>query len=185
MTENLPAIILIFGILMAAALGGFLGFWLGRKKAENLRSELEKTKISHAQLEAEIKHQKDQLNWSEKAEKTFQELSEKILLEQREALTEKGKETFKETLTPFQTEMEKFRDRIIKLDKDSSSQHKQLEGIIGVLKDQTGKVSDEANALTKALKGESQTRGAWGETQLQRILELSGLKEGIDYETQY
>ena len=81
--------------------------------------------------------------------------------------------------------MQKFQERIIKLDKDSSSQHKQLEGIIGVLKDQTGKVSDEANALTKALKGESQTRGAWGETQLQRILELSGLKEGIDYETQY
>jgi len=45
-------------------------------------------------------------------------------------------------------------------------------------------MSDDANNLTKALKGESQIQGNWGEVILERILEESGLRKGIEYETQ-
>src|SRR6185503_7849585 len=45
-------------------------------------------------------------------------------------------------------------------------------------------VSTEANALATALKGQSKTRGNWGELVVERILELSGLVEGREYDKQ-
>ena len=42
----------------------------------------------------------------------------------------------------------------------------------------------EAYNLTTALKGDSQQRGAWGEAQLERTLQMSGLREGDHYDVQ-
>ena len=42
-------------------------------------------------------------------------------------------------------------------------------------------ISDEANNLTRALKGDSKTQGNWGEMILESILENSGLREGEEY----
>src|SRR6185312_14183936 len=39
-------------------------------------------------------------------------------------------------------------------------------------------------SLTNALRGESKTRGMWGEAVLQRVLELAGLREGAEFRTQ-
>ena len=43
------------------------------------------------------------------------------------------------------------------------------------------KMSEEANNLTNALKGQSKTMGNWGELVLETILENSGLKKGEEY----
>jgi DNA recombination protein RmuC len=45
-------------------------------------------------------------------------------------------------------------------------------------------IGAKAQSLTNALRGESKTRGMWGEAVLQRILELAGLREGIEFRTQ-
>src|SRR5690606_10492281 len=45
-------------------------------------------------------------------------------------------------------------------------------------------ITTEAQNLTRALKGSSQTQGAWGEIILSTILEQSGLLEGEQYFTQ-
>ena len=46
------------------------------------------------------------------------------------------------------------------------------------------KMSDQAENLTKALKGDKKTTGNWGEVQLERTLQLAGLERGTHYETQ-
>jgi len=46
------------------------------------------------------------------------------------------------------------------------------------------RISEDAINLTRALKGESQTQGAWGELVLERVLEASGLQAGREYELQ-
>jgi DNA recombination protein RmuC len=43
------------------------------------------------------------------------------------------------------------------------------------------RITDEARALTQALKGQAQTRGAWGELILERLLESSGLRRDQDF----
>jgi len=52
------------------------------------------------------------------------------------------------------------------------------------LKSLNEQMSKDAINLTRALKGESKTRGNWGEVILQRVLEDSGLKNGREYEAQ-
>jgi DNA recombination protein RmuC len=44
------------------------------------------------------------------------------------------------------------------------------------------RVSEEANNLTKALKGDVKKQGNWGEIILERVLERSGLTKGREYE---
>ena len=43
-------------------------------------------------------------------------------------------------------------------------------------------MSEEANNLTKALKGDVKKQGNWGEVILERVLERSGLTKGQEYE---
>ncbi len=52
------------------------------------------------------------------------------------------------------------------------------------LKEMNSQLSLEALNLTKALKGENKTQGNWGEIVLERILEESGLRKGMEYEIQ-
>jgi hypothetical protein len=46
------------------------------------------------------------------------------------------------------------------------------------------KMSDQAENLAKALKGDKKTTGNWGEVQLERTLQLAGLERGTHYEAQ-
>jgi DNA recombination protein RmuC len=52
------------------------------------------------------------------------------------------------------------------------------------LQAQTQAVSQDAANLARALKGDKQRQGAWGEAQLERYLELMGYRRDVDYEVQ-
>lgn len=155
-----------------------------RQEAGQLRQELEQSRMAQVRLEEQAKSDKEKLSWLERAEKQIRELSDKVLSEQREVMTTRGKETFNETLKPFSKEMGELRKRIENLSKDASTERIELQTVVKSLSEQTGKISSEASELTQALKGDSQQRGAWGEITLQRVLEISGLSEGREYETQ-
>jgi DNA recombination protein RmuC len=45
-------------------------------------------------------------------------------------------------------------------------------------------IGNQADGLAKALRGDSQLLGRWGELALERILEAAGLCEGREYVTQ-
>ena len=52
------------------------------------------------------------------------------------------------------------------------------------LRELNRQMAHEAEALTRALKGDSKQQGNWGELVLERILEQSGLRDGHEYTTQ-
>jgi DNA recombination protein RmuC len=61
------------------------------------------------------------------------------------------------------------------------------ESLAGELRNLMGvglKMSDQAENLAKALKGDKKTTGNWGEVQLERTLQLAGLERGTHYEAQ-
>jgi len=45
-------------------------------------------------------------------------------------------------------------------------------------------LSEDAKNLTQALKGSTKAQGNWGELILERVLELAGLRRGIEYDVQ-
>lgn len=84
---------------------------------------------------------------------------------------------FRDQVNRFQTEMQ-TRNKI--LDEESARLREQILS----LHNRSEQISREAVNLTRALKGDKQRQGAWGEMVLERILEESGLMDGMHYDLQ-
>jgi len=97
-------------------------------------------------------------------------------------MTKASQTTLSQILNPLQHQMKEFRERIEFLSKEEASKISALENELKNLKDLSHKLSTDAENLAKALKGEKKTQGNWGELVLERVLELSGLRKGIEYE---
>src|SRR5690606_24236425 len=50
--------------------------------------------------------------------------------------------------------------------------------------EQSSRIKDEANSLSRALRGDSKKQGNWGEVILERVLERSGLVKDREYRLQ-
>nr|WP_246184874.1 DNA recombination protein RmuC [Paracoccus aestuariivivens] len=87
-------------------------------------------------------------------------------------------------LTPFKEQVNRFQTELQARNKATDEERARLKEQIEFLHKRSEQISHEAVALTRALKGDSQKRGAWGEMILERILEDSGLISGTHYLTQ-
>ena len=108
----------------------------------------------------------------------------KILNENNKKLSENNLKDIELTLKPFKEKFDKLGKDIeenrIDIGKQKESFKNQVENIIKA----TEGIQQDANNLSKALKGDSKTQGLWGEQILARTLEQSGLTEGRDYKLQ-
>ncbi|WP_347139646.1 DNA recombination protein RmuC [Paracoccus sp. SSK6] len=87
-------------------------------------------------------------------------------------------------LAPFRDQVHRFQNELQARNKATDEERARLREQIEGLYRRSEAISREAVNLTRALKGDSQKRGAWGEMILERILEDSGLLEGTHYTTQ-
>ncbi len=114
----------------------------------------------------------------------FQAVAAKILDEKTQKFTEHNREQVDGLLRPLKQQLTDFRQRVDLVHKDDSTDRAALKTQIEQLRQLNTRITDEAQRLTKALKGQSQARGAWGELVLERLLQSSGLRAGEDYVTQ-
>ncbi|RZL15304.1 MAG: DNA recombination protein RmuC, partial [Pedobacter sp.] len=77
-----------------------------------------------------------------------------------------------------------FEEKVEKVYKSESDERNILKGVISQLMDQTKQIQEDANNLTRALKGDSKKQGNWGEVILERVLERSGLIKDREYRIQ-
>ena len=114
----------------------------------------------------------------------FQAVASKLLDEKTQKFTDHNKSQVDALLLPLRQQIKEFRERVDTVYKGDTEDRAALKTQIEQLRDLNIRITDEAHALTTALKGQSQARGAWGELVLERLLESSGLRSGEDYETQ-
>ena len=114
----------------------------------------------------------------------FENLANKIFEEKGKTFTQTSQTSIDGMLKPFRDQIEGFQKRINDVHDASLQGNTNLNAEIKKVLDIGLKMSSEANNLTSALKGDSQQRGAWGEAQLRRTLEMSGLVEEAHYEVQ-
>lgn len=114
----------------------------------------------------------------------FENLANKIFEEKGKTFTQTSQTSIDGMLKPFRDQIEGFQKRINDVHDASLQGNTSLNAEIKKVLDIGLKMSNEANNLTSALKGDSQQRGAWGEAQLRRTLEMSGLVEEAHYEVQ-
>ncbi|MDY6915586.1 MAG: DNA recombination protein RmuC [Candidatus Cloacimonadota bacterium] len=115
---------------------------------------------------------------------SFQNLANEILEDKSKRFTEKNQKNLQELLTPLREKIKEFEEKVENTHKESLKSNISLTEQIKQLQQLNQQISDDANNLTKALKGEVKVQGNWGEVILERILEESGLRKGSEYDTQ-
>lgn len=117
-------------------------------------------------------------------EAKFKLLSLEILKEQSQTFGETNKEKLEVLLGPLKQEIDQFKSDFKSDGEKRAEQRGAMEQLVGILKAETSKVRDEAGNLARALKGQAQTQGAWGEMILSTVLEKAGLREGEEFVVQ-
>ncbi|PXV62486.1 DNA recombination protein RmuC [Dysgonomonas alginatilytica] len=195
------AIILVFSI--------FIIWWIyssGKQESEELKKENQRLKseignLQTKQLEAvhesaslkaglqakeeQLRHQQTELlNTREQLNKDFQILANKILEEKSSRFTDINRLNMESILKPLGEKLSEFKTKVEETYDKESKQRFSLEERIRELVVLNHQISEDANNLTKALKGNNKIQGNWGEMILESILEKSGLKKGEEYFSQ-
>ena len=136
----------------------------------------------------QLKHAEEKLNLLRDAEirliNQFEQLAGKIFDERNRQFTEHNKTSLDHIVKPLREQLGEFKQRIETVyDNENKDRISLREEIVSLRRD-TAQMNQEALNLTRALKGDKKTQGNWGEMILETVLEKSGLRKGIEYETQ-
>jgi DNA recombination protein RmuC len=155
------------------------------EKGENileLNRQLSTTTADFINIQKKLQEQKAELETiQEKFRTEFKNLANEILEEKTLKFTEQNKIKLDEILKPLGEKIRDFEKKVEETYDKESKQRFSLEKEIKNLTDLNQQISKEANNLTNALKGQSKTRGNWGEIILESILEKSGLVRDREY----
>ncbi|WP_044181802.1 DNA recombination protein RmuC [Phytobacter massiliensis] len=156
-----------------------------RRLTSELDHDYTELKTTLTQREESFREQFANLEESKKTlAQQFENIANKIFEEKGKTFTATSKHSLDDMLKPFREQIEGFQKRVNEVHDASIRGNAWLNAEIKKVLDIGLQMSAEANNLTTALKGDSQQRGAWGEAQLRRTLEMSGLVEDTHYEVQ-
>jgi len=148
------------------------------KEVSVLRTTLDEEREQNSEKLKILEEAKGQLK------EQFENLANKILEQNSERFKTQSKENLNTILNPFKEKLMEFHKTVQDTHKEGSNDRLILKEELKRLKGLNERLSEDANNLTNALKGESKTRGIWGEMVLEKVLENSGLHKGREYETQ-
>ena len=120
----------------------------------------------------------------EKMKLEFEKLAEQILEKKTDKFGKQNKERLEAILNPLKQQLGDFKKKVEETYEKETRERHSLKTEITNLQKLNAKMSEEAINLTRALKGDSKSQGAWGEIVLERVLEASGLRKGSEYLTQ-
>src|SRR5690554_5705390 len=114
----------------------------------------------------------------------FENLANRIFEQKSERFTQQTRTSIDSLLNPFRDQLQDFRKRVEDVYTNETRDRQALRSEIKSLQDLNRQITEEAANLTRALKGDKKIQGNWGELILERVLEKSGLRKGIEYDTQ-
>lgn len=149
---------------------------------EKIISELQTT----IEKDKELNVQKLQIleEAKEKLSLEFQNLGNKIFEDKSKKFTVQNKENLENVLNPLKEQIKDFDKKVSDTYEKETKERVSLVNQIEQLKNLNEQISQDAVNLTNALKTETKTQGTWGEFVLEKVLEISGLEKGREFETQ-
>ena len=148
----------------------------------NTKQKLAEYTANNAALLDKLNTQKEDLISMQKtAVLQFEKLAQQIFEEKSGKFTEANKNNIEALLKPLNENINTFKQKVEETYDKESKQRFSLEEKVKDLIENTQKISQEANNLASALKGQAKKQGDWGETILERILEVSGLEKNREY----
>ena len=163
-----------------------------QQRAETLSEELGQLKVELR--EQQVTLDKERRSASEKLElleknrdalkQEFENLANRIFEQKSERFSQQSKTSLDSLLNPFRDQLQDFRKRVEDVYTTETRDRQALRSEIKSLQELNRQITEEAANLTRALKGDKKIQGNWGELILERVLERSGLRKGVEYETQ-
>jgi len=180
MASSLVIILLV--VLVAA-----FGYLLLRSQGEARRLA-----IDNARLQSDLEHERSAATLKADEGETvearlrvaFESLANRIVEERGTALSEQHRQRLDGLLEPFRRQLDSFRQRVDDVHRSDTELSARLLEQVRQLQELNSRVSDEANNLARAIKGESKMQGDWGELIVERMFEASGLEKGREYTVQ-
>jgi DNA recombination protein RmuC len=114
----------------------------------------------------------------------FQQMANTILEEKTQKFTTANQQQLDQILTPLKEKIKTFEEKVERTYQQEAAERNVLKGVVEQLMQQSMLIKNEANNLTKALKGDNKKQGYWGEIILERVLERSGLVKDQEYKLQ-
>lgn len=163
-----------------------------KERAEEKENQITALSIKSAKSEQENQHLKERLEEQKKEiEKIqqsfrieFENLANKLLEEKSKKFLEINEKNVGDILKPLREKIQEFEKKVDETYKEETRERislkKELERILELNK----QVSEDADRLTKALKGDTKIQGNWGEDILEMILERAGLTKNVHYRKQ-
>jgi DNA recombination protein RmuC len=114
----------------------------------------------------------------------FENIANRILKANASELSESSQKGLNSILDPLRERIQDFQRKVETTYESETREVLSLKEQIRLLVETSHAVGSQADGLAKALRGDSQLLGRWGEIALERILEAAGLTEGREYISQ-
>ncbi|MEM0910365.1 MAG: DNA recombination protein RmuC, partial [Pseudomonadota bacterium] len=170
-----------------------------KDEKQQLQTNYERLSLKNSELNAEMSalkqgmiternHTQEKLAILEQAEKRlgteFENIANKIFEQKSEKFTKTSETGLNHILSPLKTQLNEFKKQVNEHYVSEGKERASLRTEIHSLKVLNQRITEEAEALTQALKGDTKAQGNWGEIVLERLLEESGLRKGFEYDVQ-
>ncbi|MFM5463707.1 DNA recombination protein RmuC [Aeromonas simiae] len=163
-----------------------------QERQEERQQLIIKLTARHKELETMLRAERqaaaEKLQLQQQAEarlvEQFENLSHRIVEQNSTQFRDLNQHSLDRVLTPLREQIESFRRQVGETHAQETEQRHSLRFELERLAELNARMTEEAAALTRALKGDSKQQGNWGEVVLARILGECGLREGHEYETQ-
>jgi DNA recombination protein RmuC len=151
-------------------------------EAKNAATEVARLKERESALCERIATQDTQLANTQKQLTTeFENIANRVLKANASDLSESSHKTLASVLDPLRERIQDFQNKIESAYASEAREVLSLKEQIKLIVETSNAIGTQADGLAKALRGDSQLLGRWGELALERILEAAGLMEGREY----
>jgi len=141
-----------------------------------------------ASLKAYRQADEERLTWLDNARESMREaflaLSGETLRSSSEDILKAHKEQLGNLVQPLDKVLQEMRQNLRELEGKREGAYGELKENLGQLFQVNRQLQLETGKLSHALKAGAQQRGRWAEFQLQRLAELAGMKERVDFDLQ-
>ncbi len=136
-------------------------------------------------LQEKLQTQKEDIAETRKSlTEQFQNIASQLFKQHSEDFKQQNRQQIDTLLQPFSEKINEFKQQVSTAFSNETREKASLEQQLKQLLELNQTLSKEANSLTQALRKDVKQQGNWGEMILDKVLEASGLRQGMEYEKQ-
>ena len=177
---------LLFAILLAATFAGIVFLFRAFDRA---RQELQVSVAEAARLRSERDAAREEISRLREGEAErnghlraeLELLSDRIFEEKTGKFKEMGTSAIAELVAPVRENLDRLQKALTESERNDAVREQSLKEALERVAQINGRLGDQADQLAKALHGDNKLVGDYGEILLERLLEFSGLRNGVHF----